>query len=512
MSSLDFRALQIDTSQIRASGSNGTSARLLIYDISADNAALPYRGQIDLTKFDTTNIGSDVFLFVSGNKHNISDTTLSNQTLFGGSVVISGSLKTYNDFLVKSVIYLDTVKDGLPTNAIIQYGTSTTWNNLISYNNSSNTINIANSSVAGVTGFGNWSFNNNVTVGGNFYVNGTVEAIINPPTTLQNGFSVNGGIVTITPAITGSNGLFSGGDIVIDQGKYYGFRRTADGVYLPVLSLNSSNDLNFGYSGMGGLFVTSSNVYVSSSIIVSGNVQASRLILTNSGSLTNQSLYWSSSLWGIYTADPSDIYNARFYITYNNQNVAVFAGAAHMYLEYMWARAFGGGTIGGRNDASPMQFIPGVLTTDNGLLIQGSPYTRTTSFGTSQTAIKASLNYQPGSYYPNATAIKFIGFSNDVTIDYNNGITGTPGYTLMELKVKHSGSVPNTINNLALQVMLNNTPTFSILSDGKLRNQNSANETTTATAGTATLPANPVGFLSFYDSAGNLRKIPYYAD
>lgn len=44
-----------------------------------------------------------------------------------------------------------------------------------------------------------------------------------------------------------------------------------------------------------------------------------------------------------------------------------------------------------------------------------------------------------------------------------------------------------------------------------LKNLVAGNETASASGGGATLPGNPVGFLSFVDSSGTTRKIPYYA-
>lgn len=52
---------------------------------------------------------------------------------------------------------------------------------------------------------------------------------------------------------------------------------------------------------------------------------------------------------------------------------------------------------------------------------------------------------------------------------------------------------------------------FAVDHAGRLR-FNSAIEFTTANAGAATLPANPVGFFEIIDSAGNARRVPYYDD
>lgn len=59
----DFRASQIRTHQIITSGSTGTNAALLIYDYAAASSPL---GTIDVTKFYTGSIGTNVYMFVSG--------------------------------------------------------------------------------------------------------------------------------------------------------------------------------------------------------------------------------------------------------------------------------------------------------------------------------------------------------------------------------------------------------------------------------------------------------------
>lgn len=59
----DFRASQIRTHQIITSGSTGTNAALLIYDYAAASGPL---GTIDVTKFYTGSIGTNVYMFVSG--------------------------------------------------------------------------------------------------------------------------------------------------------------------------------------------------------------------------------------------------------------------------------------------------------------------------------------------------------------------------------------------------------------------------------------------------------------
>lgn len=91
---LDFRASQIQTNKIIASGSTGTAtgAQLVIYSHLADDGTAPNQGLIDQSKFVTSSIGTDIFLYVSGG---ISQRNVSNAksiACFGGDVHISGNL------------------------------------------------------------------------------------------------------------------------------------------------------------------------------------------------------------------------------------------------------------------------------------------------------------------------------------------------------------------------------------------------------------------------------------
>jgi len=61
---IDFRSDQIQTNKIIVTGSTPQKT-LLIYGIDAD-ASPNNQGNIDPAVFDTTVVGSDVFLFVSG--------------------------------------------------------------------------------------------------------------------------------------------------------------------------------------------------------------------------------------------------------------------------------------------------------------------------------------------------------------------------------------------------------------------------------------------------------------
>lgn len=87
----DFRASQIQTTQIIASGSSGTNARIVVYPVEKQSGVAPNQGIIDPTKFGTGSIGTDIFVYVSGgiNERNTSNNSI---TVFGGDVHISGNL------------------------------------------------------------------------------------------------------------------------------------------------------------------------------------------------------------------------------------------------------------------------------------------------------------------------------------------------------------------------------------------------------------------------------------
>ncbi len=82
---IDFKARQIRTAQIIASGSNKTP--IIIYN---SGSALDYYGSYPATLLD--DVGSDVFLFVSGGIGQKDTTNSLSISVFGGDVVISGTI------------------------------------------------------------------------------------------------------------------------------------------------------------------------------------------------------------------------------------------------------------------------------------------------------------------------------------------------------------------------------------------------------------------------------------
>jgi hypothetical protein len=109
----DFRAQQIQTSQIISSGSSTTGAKIVFYDVSGQSAVSPNQGIIDPALFNTSSIGSDIFVYVSGGigKKNVGNSNAI--ACFGGDVHVSGNLTvdgvgTTNTFRVTVVDYATT--------------------------------------------------------------------------------------------------------------------------------------------------------------------------------------------------------------------------------------------------------------------------------------------------------------------------------------------------------------------------------------------------------------------
>lgn len=128
MATKDFSSKQIRVSQLLASGGiSGTTAGMAIY--SASNASNLEGGISDGAIFN--NVGSDVFLFVSGTA-NITNSNRSNVTLFGGDVVVSGTI-----YAERQVIEVDETTTGsLLVSGSLFVSRSATINQGLNVNNS----------------------------------------------------------------------------------------------------------------------------------------------------------------------------------------------------------------------------------------------------------------------------------------------------------------------------------------------------------------------------------------
>lgn len=78
----DFRASQIRTNKIIATGSTNTGASILLYGYDADGEP-PLAGNLG-TSFDTTSIGPDTFFYVSGSEEK--------RMVVGGGITLSGTV------------------------------------------------------------------------------------------------------------------------------------------------------------------------------------------------------------------------------------------------------------------------------------------------------------------------------------------------------------------------------------------------------------------------------------
>lgn len=88
----DFRASQVRTGKIIASGSSAGNARIAIYDIAADSTTTPNQGDINSSVFVTSSIGSDVFLFVSGTNNSLNINADERRLALFSDIAISGSV------------------------------------------------------------------------------------------------------------------------------------------------------------------------------------------------------------------------------------------------------------------------------------------------------------------------------------------------------------------------------------------------------------------------------------
>ena len=91
----DFRASQVRTNKLITSGSTGTPAKLLVYDISADGTPAN-QGNINNNVFASSSIGSDTFIFISGSRSSITGSE-GGAVVFGGDVRVSGTFQAITE-------------------------------------------------------------------------------------------------------------------------------------------------------------------------------------------------------------------------------------------------------------------------------------------------------------------------------------------------------------------------------------------------------------------------------
>ena len=100
--SYDFRASQVKTNKIIASGSTGTSASIIIYGHECDGDP-PNHGNLS-PSFLTNSIGSDTFLYISGSEEK--------RSVFGGGLTLSGTVYALQGLPIGQT-GLETYQEGL---------------------------------------------------------------------------------------------------------------------------------------------------------------------------------------------------------------------------------------------------------------------------------------------------------------------------------------------------------------------------------------------------------------
>ena len=90
----DFKASQVQTNKVIATGSfaGGSANQVLVYPITAEDSGSPNQGAIDSAVFDTSAVGSDVLLFVSGGIGERGTADAGSVSVFGGDLHISGNI------------------------------------------------------------------------------------------------------------------------------------------------------------------------------------------------------------------------------------------------------------------------------------------------------------------------------------------------------------------------------------------------------------------------------------
>ena len=150
----DFRAQQVETSRLIASGGiPGTTAGIIIYSgsIASDREGTTANPTLSTMLSD---VGSDVFLFISGSKSkgNVAGTfNRSGVTVFGGDIIISGTL-----YAERQVVEVDST---VPGNFFVT-------GNLYVEPDSNSTTSVAFRNAAGQNIFAVDSSNNDVKIAG----------------------------------------------------------------------------------------------------------------------------------------------------------------------------------------------------------------------------------------------------------------------------------------------------------------------------------------------------------
>jgi hypothetical protein len=300
---IDFRASQIQTNKIIASGSTGTEtgAQIVVYSHLADDGTSPNQGFIDQSAFITSSIGTDIFLYVSGGIGEKNISGAKSISVFGGDVHISGNLS------------IDGTGGGGGGS-----GTSFYRLELLDYA----AINSTSSITVGQVIFPANQFT------GSLVLHGVIANQLSTATGSIQLYNVSSGsYVEIGGA--GITHLFSSGNVPaiitsVDLISATNFNSSSEAIY--ELQVSSSNGASYGFFGgfelrpsgsfTGISYITSSFVYVSGTWEDGGNKLATTSSVALAGNLGTG--YFSDNVG-------SDVY---FFVSGNNGGVAAGDGVA----------------------------------------------------------------------------------------------------------------------------------------------------------------------------------------
>lgn len=252
----DFKASQIRTSKIIISGSESGKPALLVYSASS---ATDHAGSFQSDML--TNVGSDVYLFISGNNGSVLSGNRSNVTLFGGDVVVSGTFyaeklvaevdtSTASDHHISGAIYLSE-KAGEPdveSDQVVVYSLNDGGVSKLYFKNS-----------VGATEIGGSSGGSGTVTSGSF----NEVAISGKPTSF---------VTTSSLSMAGEKGISYGVDSVGSDVFLF-----VSGTLLhPYYDLKSNDDQIHSRSVFGGDLVVSGNIHGERSIVGWDNIVLNR--------------------------------------------------------------------------------------------------------------------------------------------------------------------------------------------------------------------------------------------
>ena len=421
MATTDYRAEQLQTKQIIASGSlaNGLGAKLVIYPIDA-NGAPPNKGWIDQNVFNTGSLaGQDIFLFVSGGIGH-KDTNNRSISVFGGDVHVSGTL--YGGNIASNQWIEGTPSPRLRTSASVAIGSGTSF-----------AQNIGSNIFFYVSG--NIGTNTDISVfGGDTYISGNLiqglqdNSISSSHNSLIIGSFGNNVTASNNSAIIGAESgsiVYSSGSVIL------GGINTYSTISESISSAIIAGDSNFIYAGSwNSAMIAASNSAISASFeaFVAG---------TNSGFI-NDSYY--SAIIGSFSSEIS-----------GSSTSIIGGGAGNVIIAYdPYAGTDGGHSIlGSRNSIiSASIIIPGTETANsiinsNVATISGSR--KSYIYGSDNSTV---INNASGSGIIGSRTSNIIGSVNSTILgsDISNITLGTTNTILGSYNTTVSTSAGYSVN------------------------------------------------------------------